>query len=238
MSDIYLYENSKVLKNLLDIHDENELDLAEAEISRANMMILYESGITSFSYDTVSKIHKELFSDVYEWAGRYRIINIQKREDILAGKSVWYSNYDDIENDLRSAWNIVRKVNWDKLSKDDFAANIARYFSKLWQIHPFREGNTRTIVMLITLFTESYGYYFDQELMASSAGYVRNAFVLASLGEYSEYEHLEKILKDAISVEPIQHNSISDSFGNELNDERYQKYATKGYKPTKHEYVE
>lgn len=133
---------------------------------------------------------------------------------------------------------IVRKVNWDELSKDDFAANIARCFSKLWQIHPFREGNTRTIVMLITLFTESHGYYFDQELMSSSAGYVRNAFVFASLGEYSEYEHLEKILKDAISVEPIQNNSISDSFGNELNDERYQKYATKDYKPAKHEYIE
>ena len=45
--------------------------------------------------------------------------------------------------------------------------------------------------MLITFFVEHYGYFFDQELISANAGYVRNAFVLASLGEYSEYEALE-----------------------------------------------
>ena len=54
--------------------------------------------------------------------------------------------------------------------------------------------------MLIALFVEYYGYYFDYELMASSAGYVRNAFVLSCFGEYSEFEHLEKILLDAMSL--------------------------------------
>lgn len=118
MNDLYLIENSKVLKNLLGITDETELDVAEAELSRANMMLLYESGFSDFSSNGICYIHKELFGDVYEWAGQYRKINIQKREKILAGKSVWYSNNEDIEKDLEIAWKNINAVDWAKLSKD------------------------------------------------------------------------------------------------------------------------
>ena len=67
------------------------------------MMLLYENGFSDFSSNGICYIHKELFGDVYEWAGQYRKINIQKREKILAGKSVWYSNNEDIEKDFREA---------------------------------------------------------------------------------------------------------------------------------------
>ncbi len=202
MTDLYLQENSSVLKNPLGITDEKELDLAEAELSRANMMLLYEKGFSDFSVGGICFIHKELFGDVYEWAGEFRKINIQKREKILAGLSVWYSNDTDIERDLNKAWKNINKVNWAKLSKDEFVEKVSRLFSVIWQVHPFREGNTRTVVMLITFFVEHYGYLFDQEIISANAGYVRNAFVLASLGEYSEYDDLEAILKDAICDKP------------------------------------
>ena len=42
--------------------------------------------------------------------------------------------------------------------------------------------------MMMTLFVEHYGYYMDHELMAASAGYVRDSFVMASLDQISEYE--------------------------------------------------
>lgn len=61
MNDLYLIENSKVLKNLLGITDETELDVAEAELSRANMMLLYENGFSDFSSNGICYIHKELF---------------------------------------------------------------------------------------------------------------------------------------------------------------------------------
>ena len=236
MNDSYLYENSSVLKNLLGITDEKELDIAEAELSRANMMLLYENGFTDFSSDGICFIHKELFGDVYEWAGQYRIINIQKKEKLLAGKSVWYSNCTDIERDLEKAWNKINKVDWSKLSKDDFAKKVARLFPAIWQVHPFREGNTRTVVMLITFFAEYYGYYFDQELMSANAGYVRNSFVLASLDKYSDYKDLETILCDAISEDPIEYDDSSDDSPNRT--EKYSRYDNSDYEPTKHEYIE
>jgi len=98
------------------------------------------------------------------------------------------------------------------------------------------EGNTRTTVMMMTFFVERYGYYFDQNLMAESAGYVRDSFVLASLGEHSEYEHLEKILLDAICIEPVEYAN-GDIVSKDKTD-NYEKYKSKNYTPTKHEYME
>lgn len=101
-------------------------------------------------------------------------------------------------------------------------------------MHPFREGNTRTIVILITFFVEHHGYYFDKMLMAESAGYVRNSLVLASLGENSEYEHLNQILCDAILDGPVDYNN--DDAITQLN--KKDKYKTEDYTPAKHEYIE
>ena len=47
-NDIYLYDNSNVLKNLLNIHDEAQLDIAESEFASVNMMLLYDSGFSDF----------------------------------------------------------------------------------------------------------------------------------------------------------------------------------------------
>lgn len=81
MADPYLYADTPVLKNKLDIRDEKVLDLVEAEQSRANMMLLYERGFSDFTPAGLCEIHRFLFGDIYDWAGEYRIINIEKREN-------------------------------------------------------------------------------------------------------------------------------------------------------------
>lgn len=108
---------------------------------------------------------------------------------------------------MTEIWNKINMIEWKQLGHKSFVKMIVRLFSKIWQIHPFREGNTRTTVMLISLFSEYYGYYFDYELIAASAGYFRNALVLTCFGEHSEYEHLERILMDAISETPINYEN-------------------------------
>ena len=234
--DIYLQENSCVLKNLLNITDEKSLDLAEAEFSRLNMMTLYNDGFSDFSTDGICFIHKKLFEDVYEWAGKFRVIDIQKREKILVGKSVWYSNCDNIEKELNLEWEKIHSIKWQDYSKDEFVELVSKHFSTLWQIHPFREGNTRTIVMLMTFFVEHHGYYFDQDLIAQSSGYFRDALVMASLDQFSEYEYLEKILGDAICTGPIDDSDDELSITIDKQ-EKYSKYKKEDYKPAPHEYV-
>lgn len=234
--DVYLYEGSHVLRNLLNIQDEKELDLAEAELSRANMMVLYENGFSDFSAHGVSEIHRILFEDVYEWAGKFRVINIQKREDILGGKSVWYSDCDSIEGDLEKIFDEINQVDWKHITKNEFVSETVKFFSRICRVHPFREGNTRTVTMLIAFFVESHGYYFDHELISKSAGYFRNALVMESLDQFSEYEYLENILSDAISTEPIE-TEVNQCISEERS-EKYKKYKSENYRPTSHEYID
>ena len=51
----------------------------------------------------------------------------------------------------------------------------------------------------------------DHELLAASAGYVRDSFVMASLGQFSEFEYLEKILLDAVCSDPVSYEETNDS---------------------------
>lgn len=234
MPDIYLYDDVPVLKNKLGIKEEKALDTVEAERSRARMMLLYKKGFEDFSPAGLCEIHRTLFGDIYEWAGQYRVINIEKRERLLAGRSVWYSNDEDIPRELDTAFQAVRTLDWSHYSKEYFVHMLSRCFPRLWQIHPFREGNTRTVVMMLTFFVEKYGYYMDQELMAASAGYVRDSFVMASLDQNSEYEHLERILRDAVCDEPVIYGEESMGHSTEAPDERYRKYQKEKYEPQPH----
>jgi len=235
MADPYLYDDVPVLRNTLSIKEEKTLDLIEAEQSRVNMMLLYEQGFQNFSPEGLKEIHRFLFGDLYDWAGEYRIINIEKREKLLAGRSVWYSNDEAITDDLISIFQSIQEQAWQTLSKEAFVSTLARYFSKIWQVHPFREGNTRTVVMMLTFFVEHYGYYMDQELLAESAGYVRDSFVMASLDQFSEYEHLERILMDAVCDEPVEYDISSLDTEQETDrTERYKKYQKAHYTPEPH----
>lgn len=236
MHDPYLYDDVPVLRNQLEIRNEKTLDLIEAEQSRQNMMLLYEKGFHDFTPEGLCEIHRILFGDLYDWAGKYRIINIEKREKLLAGRSVWYSNDEDIPGDLFRAFEAIREEAWEDMSREKFVQMLTRLFPKIWQVHPFREGNTRTVVMMMTFFVEHYGYYMDQELLAVSAGYVRDSFVMASLDQFSEYEHLERILLDAVCDEPVEYDvaDLDDLAQPNLKSERYKKYQKGKYEPQPH----
>lgn len=232
MSDPYLYPDVPLLRNKLGIKTEKTLDVAEAELSRANMMLLYEQGFSDFSPSGLCEIHRFLFSDIYDWAGTYRIINIQKAEKLLAGRSVWYSNAEDIERDLGETFTALMSFSWTQCTREEYVAGLARLFPPIWQVHPFREGNTRSVVMLMTLFVESHGYFFDKDLLAVSAGYVRDSFVMACLDQFSEFEHLEQILLDAVCAEPIE--ALDGEILQEEYRGKYQKYQKKPYTPAPH----
>lgn len=236
MYDLYLYDDAPVLRNKLGIKDEKTLDLIEAEQSRQGMMLLYQKGFDDFSPTGLCEIHRVLFEDIYDWAGHYRIINIEKRERLLAGRSVWYSNDEDIPRDLDMVFQDMDNQDWNNMTRVEFVQSLARTFPKLWQVHPFREGNTRTVVMMMTFFVEHYGYYMDQELMAASAGYVRDSFVMASLDQFSEFEHLEKILMDAVCDAPMDYDesSLDDVQSTTSQEDRYNKYQKEKYAPQPH----
>lgn len=89
MKDIYLYEEVPVLKNLLNIKDENLLGIAESDITYIKLLDLDNYFIDDpFDYRRLRKIHKIIFEDIYEWAGEERVINIVKGEKVLGGDTL------------------------------------------------------------------------------------------------------------------------------------------------------
>ena len=93
-------------------------------------MLLYETGFHDFSPKGLCEIHKALFGDIYDWAGEYRVINIEKRERLLAGKSVWYGNAEDIGADLEKTFAAMRALDWQRMDKEQFVFALARQFPK------------------------------------------------------------------------------------------------------------
>ena len=84
-------------------------------------------------------------------------INIEKREKLLAGRSVWYGNDDMIGEELDAAFGKLKNARWDGINREHFIHQLTRLFPPIWQVYHFREGNTRTVVVMMTFFVE---YHF------------------------------------------------------------------------------
>ena len=197
--DIYLYDDVPVLKNLFGIKNEELLDKVERDITYIKLMDVDEKiNGNEFNYDRLKAIHKYIFSDIYEWAGRERIVPIVKGEKVLGGDTVRYSIPGCIENDVEAAINNINAVRWNKLDINETADKFSKLISALWQVHAFREGNTRTVMTFATQFAEANGFKMNKQLLRENANYVRDSLVKASDGPYSEYDYLIRIIKEAI----------------------------------------
>lgn len=200
--DPYCYPETSVLKNKFNIREVSLLEKAEADLSRAKMSILYESPVDKFDAQSFLRVHEFLFEEVYDWAGQLRTINISKPEEVLGGKSIWYEDALDLPESLDRACTAIVDTVWHIRDKRRFCAQLAHVFAPIWKVHPFREGNTRTVVAMMVMFIEHNGFYVDTQLVAECAGYVRDALVYASAAQPDFYP-LTKFLNDAISRVPF-----------------------------------
>lgn len=220
MKDIYVYDGTNVLINKRNIKNNDELDQFENAMTSLAIININRTFIFTDLKD-IFLIHELLFAKVYEWAGKIRLVNIYKEEPVLYGLSVQYSDYSKIENDIDDLNNHFLKIEWNTLSKNEIIENIVKIFARLWQIHPFREGNTRSVSTLMFLFLNKLGLKLNQEFIKKYAKYFRNALVLASINEYSEYEHMTEFLKDAISIKTIEKGKYKTIRNYELDKYKY-----------------
>lgn len=204
MKDIYVYENTNVLKNKLDIRDSKRLEELENALVSLNIVNLISNPFIIKSVFDIKKIHKILFSDLYEWAGDNRKINMYKEEPLLDGLSVIYSDYKSIDNDLNKLDSIFTNIKWNKLTHKEIIDTIVVIISRLWRIHTFREGNTRSTTTFLYMFMKQIKLRVNIDFIGEHAKYFRNALVMASIDQYSEYEHLTEILLDSISTKIVK----------------------------------
>ena len=177
--DIYCYPNSKVLVNKLNLRSDNELDKAEQNYTflRLSQSERIKSiFIEGFNYQTLLELHKHIFGDIYEWAGTIRETEISKRERVVGG-SVKYAYPTTIKSKATYCIDHLNKQDWNVLSLDFKAELFAKGIASLWQVHPFREGNTRTIITFACEFADAHGFPMDRSLFSEYNTYTRDALV-------------------------------------------------------------
>ena len=207
----YLYETAKRniegelsfddAKNLIDSYyesrtsrtdDEDERTEEADKVSTRIAQILSEPSF-NFSPSHLIAIHKRLFEGIFKFAGKIRDYDITKKEWVLNGDTVMYGAAFELKSALDYDFEQERAFNYKGLSNDEIVKHITFFVSRLWQIHAFGEGNTRTTAVFTIKYLRSLGYKVDNDIFAENSWYFRNALVRANY----------KNLKNGIEEKPI-----------------------------------
>ena len=170
MRDPYLYENTEVLKNKLDIRTQDGLNDAEADYVVYRLKELAMNPLPGeYNTEHLLRMHHYIFQDLYEWAGEPRIIAIYKEEDVLGGMSVQYSDPFDIVKDIHNILSDMRGKPWKDMDRKRATVEFCDSLARLWKVHPFREGNTRTTITFCCQYADAIGLKINRELFEKTA---------------------------------------------------------------------
>lgn len=153
-------------------HNELECDFVSTRIVE-----LLEEDSFELSVDYLKYVHKHLFQDVYEFAGEFRKVDFSKHEKILNNDSVAYGDCKALKESLEYDISLEKNKKYEEMNIVDVIKNITNFSSNIWQVHPFREGNTRTTALFIEKYLISLGYNVDNTLFKDKSVYFRNALV-------------------------------------------------------------
>jgi fido (protein-threonine AMPylation protein) len=171
----------------------------EADEVSSRIAKLLSNNTFVFSPAELLSIHKFLFKGILEpkIIGKIRKYDISKDEPVLNGDSVSYSSANSIKDTLDYDFKQEKSFNFKGLSKQERVEHIMKFMSGIWQIHPFGEGNTRTIAVFIIKYLRTLGFKVNNELFEEYSLYFRNALVRANYNNFekSVYETSEYLRK-------------------------------------------
>lgn len=147
------YPNTTVLINKLGIQDQSELNSVERQfVLLKSSQAEQETIFKNIDFNFYKELHKQLFGDLYEWAGTVRNMNISKKGTV-------FCNFEDIERIGTLKFQRLAEQNYLKgLTKSRFIDEPTEFYYDINMLHPFREGNGRTLRLFITLLVRNAGY--------------------------------------------------------------------------------
>ncbi len=186
-----------------DDRSESEARTEEADKVATRIAKLLSDKSFTFSPTQYIAIHRELFIGIYSHAGKIRDYNISKKEWVLDGDSVSYGGATDLRETLEYDFSQERNFKFNGLTIDEIIHHLAIFVSRLWQIHVFGEGNTRTTAVFFIKYLRMLGFEAENDLFAENSWYFRNALVRANYnnikdGVYETTEFLEKFLRNLL----------------------------------------
>lgn len=169
----------EISRKLKELYGDNKSSLQEADTVALKIAILLEQSEFFMSADLMLSIHEYLFNDVLDngLVGRFRDYNISKREPILLGDSVKYSDHLRIMSRLKTILEEEKQYKYSMPMTNKDIEHLSGFTSKIWQTHPFGEGNTRTTAVFIELYLKLMGYDVNNKPFRNNSDYFRNALV-------------------------------------------------------------
>ena len=203
------YYESKVDRSSDDDERTEEADKVSSRIAQ----ILSEKSF-NFSPSYLIALHDRLFDGIFKFAGKIRDYDISKKEWVLDGDSVMYGAAFELKAALDYDFEQERLFSYKNLTLEEIVKHITFFVSRLWQIHAFGEGNTRTTAVFTIKYLRSLGFDADNELFAENSWYFRNALVRANYnnlqkGIHENSEFLEKFFRNLLLKE---HNELKNRF--------------------------
>ena len=128
----------------------------------------------------LKQIHAHLFSEIERFkypVGKFREVNISKKEPILNDESVFYELWNMTDIAFQIDFEEEGKKDYSSFKEEKKAKSAMAFISNLWQIHPFREGNTRTIAVFAIEYFRSLGFEVNITMFGKHSKYFRNALV-------------------------------------------------------------
>ena len=105
---------------------------------------------------------------------------------MLDGATVMYGSASELRATLEYDFSQEKDFSYRGLSMDEIIHHLAVFISRLWQIHIFGEGNTRTTAVFFIKYLRTLGFSATNDIFADHAWYFRNALVRAN------YSNLQK----------------------------------------------
>jgi fido (protein-threonine AMPylation protein) len=187
---------------------------AECDKSSANIKKILSTNTFAFNTNGFIATHRRIFEGVFKHAGELRKYDITKKEWVLRGDTVSYLNWEDLRRAIDFDIQQEKDFNYSGLSEEEKVRHIAHFISGLWQIHPFREGNTRTTAVFAIQYLRSIGYDVTNNLFKDYSWYFRNALVRANyknvrLGINYDFNYLELFFRNLLLNE---HNELKNRY--------------------------
>ena len=222
----------KEAQNLIDSYYEERLvhlsdDERTEEADKVSLRIaeILSEIAFSFSPNEYIAIHRKLFQGIYTHAGKIRDYNITKKEWVLDGATVMYGSASELRATLEYDFSQEKDFSYKGLSMDEIIHHLAVFISRLWQIHIFGEGNTRTTAVFFIKFLRTLGFAATNDIFAENAWYFRNALVRANYtnlqkGIHETTEYLELFLRNLLLNEQNELQNRNLNISGLLNKEK------------------
>lgn len=188
--DPYVYPGTRALRNNLRLHDPQELSQAEADIVGLALAALAEQPLPG-NYDLAhwQAFHRRIFGALYPWAGELRTVQIAK-------PNAFYARPERIAGYAQGIFaELAREACLKRLDRTAFLARLTHYHAEMYAVHPFTEGNTRSLRAFLGQLAGEAGHRIAWGHLDHERSFAAN---VASLN--GESEQLRALLEQIVDI--------------------------------------